>query len=339
MESKNGRIEYIDIARALAIVLVAVGHALPDGKLRMMIYSFHVPVFFLISGLLVKPLASYDSKSVKELILRKIKVYYMPYFIWAMIYAPNYPFTLKNMGLILYGTRESIYQAGSMSALWFMPVLFLASLMMDVVEWLGTRFKRPVLFKIFVMIAATAVGMSLETGYKLSFPFAFERSLVALGFIILGSIAADTLKRASEGELKVLCVKFAVIAVIFAVCTLLVPGDEKVMMCINRYRNIPFFIATSITGSAALLTLSMVIAKLNFNKKLILYIGTSTLGILLIHKSVMQVIEDVLTRFGINAEGTLVSVLYSIPLIAVTLVIVRFFDFFCPTVIGKKGKL
>ena len=45
MEKK--RLEYIDIARGIGIVLVVLGHCLSqlDGSLRTFIYSFHMPLF------------------------------------------------------------------------------------------------------------------------------------------------------------------------------------------------------------------------------------------------------------------------------------------------------
>lgn len=48
MEKK--RLEYIDIARGIGIVLVVLGHCLSqlDGGLRTFIYSFHMPLFFCI---------------------------------------------------------------------------------------------------------------------------------------------------------------------------------------------------------------------------------------------------------------------------------------------------
>lgn len=47
------RLDYIDAAKAIAIILVIIGHsnwlsAIP--RVGRMIYSFHMPLFFIISG-------------------------------------------------------------------------------------------------------------------------------------------------------------------------------------------------------------------------------------------------------------------------------------------------
>lgn len=46
------RIEWIDIFKALAIVMVVIGHS--TGKFNAYIYQFHVAAFFFISGYVSK---------------------------------------------------------------------------------------------------------------------------------------------------------------------------------------------------------------------------------------------------------------------------------------------
>lgn len=46
------RIEWVDYYKAIAIVLVVVGHA--TGRFNGVIYQFHVAAFFFISGYLSK---------------------------------------------------------------------------------------------------------------------------------------------------------------------------------------------------------------------------------------------------------------------------------------------
>ena len=48
----GGRLEWIDVARGLGIIAVVAGHVWTQGPLRDALYSFHMPLFFLLSGLL-----------------------------------------------------------------------------------------------------------------------------------------------------------------------------------------------------------------------------------------------------------------------------------------------
>lgn len=50
------RIEWVDILKGIAIICVFIGHTTNDnygnisGLLHMWIYSFHMPLFFFLSG-------------------------------------------------------------------------------------------------------------------------------------------------------------------------------------------------------------------------------------------------------------------------------------------------
>ena len=80
------RIEYIDTAKAIGILLVILGHCkfLYRPELGIFIYSFHMPLFFVISGMFVKPL------SISNGIMKYAKAYVRPYFITCFIMFVHY---------------------------------------------------------------------------------------------------------------------------------------------------------------------------------------------------------------------------------------------------------
>ena len=93
MEKKK-REEFIDIAKGIAILCVIIGHtwknAYPaDKRLMVFIYSFHMPLFFILSGWCLK---STDVK-ISSVIVKKIKQLVVPYvvinFIRTMIMSPE----------------------------------------------------------------------------------------------------------------------------------------------------------------------------------------------------------------------------------------------------------
>ena len=52
------RVPYVDIARGIGIILVVIGHndfSLIAPFAHKLIYSFHMPMFFFISGMFFKP--------------------------------------------------------------------------------------------------------------------------------------------------------------------------------------------------------------------------------------------------------------------------------------------
>ncbi len=68
-DKQNKRIEYIDVAKGIGILLVVFGFVVYGGNYKMVgsetisnfIYSFHMPLFFVISGMCIK-----ESKRVNK---------------------------------------------------------------------------------------------------------------------------------------------------------------------------------------------------------------------------------------------------------------------------------
>lgn len=76
----NKRIEYIDLAKAVTIILVIVGHCYWHGiLLDKLIYAFHMPLFFMLSGYFIKQL------TLAETVRKYSHAYIKPYIITCVI--------------------------------------------------------------------------------------------------------------------------------------------------------------------------------------------------------------------------------------------------------------
>jgi fucose 4-O-acetylase-like acetyltransferase len=53
----RARVEWIDIAKGIGILCVVLGHVSGAGMAGRVVYLFHMPLFFLLSGLLFRPVA------------------------------------------------------------------------------------------------------------------------------------------------------------------------------------------------------------------------------------------------------------------------------------------
>jgi fucose 4-O-acetylase-like acetyltransferase len=63
------RLAWIDVAKGITILLVVVGHTAPFGStMRNYVFSFHMPLFFILSGYTAK-----SAKSAKEYVQHIIK--------------------------------------------------------------------------------------------------------------------------------------------------------------------------------------------------------------------------------------------------------------------------
>lgn len=77
------RYDAITIAKAIAIILMVVGHAGCPSALYSFIYMFHMPLFFFVSGY------CFNDKYIEEpkrFCIRKIQGIYIPYVKWCLIF-------------------------------------------------------------------------------------------------------------------------------------------------------------------------------------------------------------------------------------------------------------
>ena len=133
---------YIDILRAIAILLVIVGH-IPyptfSPILHKFIYAFHIPLFFFVSGMTLS-FQDYSKFNFKQMLAKRFHRIYLPYLLWGIILAfPN--FSLVTIPKIIYGTHQSIASVTN-SSLWFLPVLFLSLIILDLIFVTLTKRKK-----------------------------------------------------------------------------------------------------------------------------------------------------------------------------------------------------
>lgn len=126
----NKRIEWIDVAKAILIFLVVLGHS-PISKWECnAINSFHMAAFFCLSGFTF----SYKG-NFKEFLLKKIKGILLPYIEFSVIMLIFFYLKCRFMHSgnfdIVEGLESIVIpisgrQTASVYGLWFLPCLFLA---------------------------------------------------------------------------------------------------------------------------------------------------------------------------------------------------------------------
>lgn len=80
VSDSTSRLAYIDVLKAVGIICVLIGHLFAPLPIRVLIYSFHMPLFFLISGYFLK-----IGGSFKTSLLKSLKHLIFPYAITCLI--------------------------------------------------------------------------------------------------------------------------------------------------------------------------------------------------------------------------------------------------------------
>ena len=139
----KNRIKFLDIAKGIAILAIIAGHTGPDW-VKQFVFTFHVPIFFIISGYFLKE--GNDVVFVKK----KLKQLLTPYvfgccgivlgnIIKGMVYKQSIDQLLhiaKTWILAsLYGSGtieySGLFYARRIGALWFLPALFFAMIIVQ----------------------------------------------------------------------------------------------------------------------------------------------------------------------------------------------------------------
>lgn len=124
------RIEYIDIARGIGILLVVLGHndfALVSPFAYKLIYSFHMPLFFFLSGYFINTTIGFwdfFKKRFHSLLKPFLFTLFLIYFVSISFGKMGFETAMIRIVKSLYGTGRYI----DWVQLWFLPHLFVVSL-------------------------------------------------------------------------------------------------------------------------------------------------------------------------------------------------------------------
>ena len=128
------RLSYIDTTRAILITMVVLGHILnyanpgydiiPYTLAQAFMNSFHMPAFFLLSGMLTDG-EKWKKRSVGAYFVHKARTLLVPYLFFECLAILYKHFVLRSVSLA-EGLRLMLTLRCNVGADWFLPAMFLA---------------------------------------------------------------------------------------------------------------------------------------------------------------------------------------------------------------------
>lgn len=181
------RIEWIDIAKGLGILAVILGHCHIPDKAWNAIYSWHMPIFFLISGFF------YRERPFLDLVKAKFNTLLKPYFYTcigialiegakALIAHHSVWVTMRNWLLAgIYGSYFGVkFGFNFIGPIWFFPALFFTMVLLHT----SLRLKHP--FSVIFVILLSLCGYF---GSKwIGLPGSINQGMIALPYAYIGYI-------------------------------------------------------------------------------------------------------------------------------------------------------
>lgn len=192
LSEKIHRLEWIDVAKGIVIILMVLGHALSaENLITKCIFSFHMPFFVLVSGYFYKryDLKTFIVKNIKGVLLPYTILHFIQYTLYIFILDWNMVETYKKLFYTLitglsYTNAIPFPKAGNTGVLWFLPMLFCVRCIFYGIM----KISKDNNFFAFLMIAFSALlGMFLNSkGYWL--PWSIDVALFSVAFYYLGYI-------------------------------------------------------------------------------------------------------------------------------------------------------
>lgn len=340
-EKRKNRLLWVDVLKGFAIFLVVFGHKIKQVDnynsiiLVKYIYSFHMPMFFVISGMLFT-----RKDSFSEYLNKKIKSLLIPYFSFATILfsfwvlmkliVGNFMF---NEGLtaflgIFYG--QSNYMVWG-SPLWFVLCLFVVSCVFYVISKYNKRTIG------FILVASGIVGYFCSY-LPFRLPWMIDTALTAVVLYGIGYFSKELFLQ-SKKEYNYL--NNIGILFLFIIGYIFNSLNTQIEMSDNYYGNVLFFFISALSTSFALFLLFKKLSNnrhLKNTNKIISYYGVNSLLVLAFHGTVATFLSNIFELIGIeyHTDSILGNLLISVISIILLIPVIGFINKYTPFLLGKK---
>ncbi|SFU88751.1 acyltransferase family protein [Pseudoduganella namucuonensis] len=178
--AETGRMAWVDIVKAAGIFLIVFGHLPVEPLVAKFLWTFHVPLFFFLSGYLSRPAGA--RAFARRLSLRLVLPYFVAYALLTLIMLRTLDWGVLRPVLTgaFHGTHS--YPGFISAPLWFVPALV-------VVELLYFAFQRR-LWALYPV--ALGVSLWLYHNGKIDLFMSVDLALLGLNYFLLGALARST---------------------------------------------------------------------------------------------------------------------------------------------------
>ena len=210
------RLRYIDFTKGLAIILMIFGHTMSKiNCLHIWIYSFHMPIFFIICGIIMCRKGRQKSYSLlKEKIIRRWYTLGIPYLFFGGVLILFYTILdlLDGQPISFFSRLLRVITFQGIDALWFIPVYCFSEIIMKIIykyKW------RDIIISFVFLIICISTKSTIHIGstiYKIMLGICF----VEIGILIEQYLIIEKLVQ-----------KFLNKWTIFLFCSILFSSNQK----------------------------------------------------------------------------------------------------------------
>lgn len=276
------RIPYIDVFRGICMLLVILGHSIgtPENIINRFILSFHMPIFFFISGYCFHPKTNH--LPIWKTIKRKMKSLGYSYLVWSVVGVTFYWLIASKVGV---DKNVSLVQS-CLGVIWNDNVngILITDGFWFVYDLLWINF-------IYIIIGNKLVKKSTGGGiilflflclscinYEFYMKDLLEQISCGFLFFFLGDIFSRNIEKLIF-ILKNKFISFLIIGGMVLFIYIISQFNEPILMVVNQYGNPFFFLLSSFLGCIAIFYISYFI----YSEKFLEYVGVNSILFLFFH--------------------------------------------------------
>ncbi len=304
------RILYIDIARGLGMLSVIWGHIMHSGWSYNLVYSFDIPLFFLLSGMVFRK-EKYNT--LKDFLKHRAKTILLPYVIfsvitWIIWVAYNYVMH-ENVDSYINPLLQTFISQGSSGYLQHnFPLWFVGCLMVVQIGYFYlSKAKDSVNILICIVLAIIGRLMLIPNGFFdfTKLPWSIEAAMSAMLFYAVGNLFVKHFKLSYLQDFVQKNKGVSVITVIAFTALLVVLGNLNgdVSLGSNRLGNSTLlYYVVGFIGIVSSLFFATLLGIINTPPKKnkvvggVSFIGMNSLYFMFVHEPITRVSTIVLSR-------------------------------------------
>ncbi len=338
------RIGWADNLKFIGITLIILGHFHIPLEFQQYIYSFHVPLFFFISGFIFSS-GKYDGYS--KYLIKRVRSLLVPYLSFAIIAWAHWfynktkidpmDYILRNYDYYFLESIRKILYSNELSPfnepLWFLTCLFIV---VNLYYPIGKFLKRwQVILPILVTLSI--LGYLYSINFERRLPWHMEVVLMGTAFYGLGNITRPfltELSRRLKGKMGVAAVPL--LGCLLAITLIGSSLNGRVGLFSNIYGNYYYFLTAAIAGTLFYVILSMMIP----SNRAFSFFGRNTLIIycthlFLIHNSIFDLHHRLYpsTSYGHLPLGH--GIAYTILILLIMVPMIYVINRFLPFLVGR----
>ena len=300
--TEDSRDPIIDLIKSIGILLVVLGHInSPFGKI---IYSFHMPLFFIISGAFIIGQNSLRQlhKDIVKLIVPTLVFFVIGYFVtftknlYLEREIENFYIAFQNL---FYWTDSKLIKNYGF-VLWFLPVLFWGKLITNSLIFKYSRYNNLIILSVIIIL------ILIKKYFSIFIPLGIDIAIFVVPFLLLGYLTYGN-------RYTILNYKFYILFISLFILYFLIEiyGIQWVDIGAREYDNYMVSILFAYLIFLILYLVCNVIFIINKIFRPLLFFGENTLLILILHPYTNN-IADKLTSIVNNEYRWLFTFLVSI---------------------------